>query len=173
MKFLTTRSSKAYSASHARIAVALIIGTLLTAVLAGCQASSPNGYEQSVPHAFASNNFGVSEAEASTSYDGLSKQIRFDFTFTEDELTTDQLVKTVTLLEQNLGSRMESTSVSVLFLAPDGNLMASIDDAVNGMNSALGLSGADAISGEGSILFFPSVDQLRDLADQLERIEQS
>lgn len=84
--------------------------------------------------------------------------------------STDQLIQTLTLLDQNLGSRMESTPVSVLFIAPSGNLMTNIDEAVNGMNERLGLSEANAISGENSILIFSSADELRNLTDQLERI---
>lgn len=147
-----------------------MVCALLVALLSGCQGSSNHSYERSVPEAFASNNFGVTEVATSTSYDGVTKKIRFDFTFAADELSTDQLIQTLTLLDQNLGSRMESTPVSVLFIAPSGNLMTNIDEAVNGMNERLGLSAANAISGENSILIFSSADELRNLTDQLERI---
>ncbi len=43
---------------------------------------------------------------------------------------------------------MESTPVSVLFIAPSGNLMTNIDEAVNGMNERLGLSEADPHEGD-------------------------
>src|SRR5690606_22451855 len=97
--------------------------------------------------------------DLSSYHEGFVRHIMVVIQFDRDDLSVEQLKKSLLLTSEHLG-QSGGTKVQFEFDAPNGEPMTDITGTVESFNDELGLAGDERLNGTGSIFGSMTVEEL-------------
>ncbi|MFD1203400.1 hypothetical protein ACFSWE_15400 [Leucobacter albus] len=126
----------------------------------------PDTHEKVIPETIAEAEVGASEVSVGTGWEGFSKRIRVHLSFETDEITQDQVTRSLATVSEGLGRNSQSKLV-VAFLGRSAEPAGGVEETLQELNRQLGRSGDGVVDGEDAILIFSSGKELQEFVSDL------